>query len=483
MKKYFLFIAIGMYLQGALFADDAQESTNLYRAQLAMSSTDYLVTAGDVYTLSFSANNTAVSYPILVDTSYRVRVANITTINVEGNTFLRFKQRVEELVTQNYHMSSVQFVLTSPAVFQVTVKGEVSQTAACEAWGLMRLSDVIKNNLTPYSSTRNVVITSSNGISKTYDLFQAERFGDLSQNPYMRPGDVVTIGRMSRKVTLDGAVERKGTYELLDGENLQQLIYYYGGGFDSFADVSRIVLTRMLNPANPAGEKIYLDEKAVSSNYELLSYDSVNVSAYSELKPVMFIEGAINSAEGTTLYASSRLVITFDEGENYSTLVSRLQTFFTAESDVSNAYVIRNGKVIPLNVGKMLYDASYYSEETIKRYDTLVIPFKQYFVTVAGAVMNPGRYPYIPDRTWEYYIGLAGGFLLEKNRGRSVKIQDISGKKMRKTELITPETTITASTNSFTYYFNQYAPVITTVLSAVSTTVTILIATRSIRDK
>ena len=243
------------------------------------------------------------------------------------------------------------------------------------------------------------------------------------------------------------------------------------------------MLTRMLNPANPAGEKIYLDEKAVSSNYELLSYDSVNVSAYSELKPVMFIEGAINSAEGTTLYASSRLVITFDEGENYSTLVSRLQTFFTAESDVSNAYVIRNGKVIPLNVGKMLYDASYYSEETIKRYDTLVIPFKQYFVTVAGAVMNPCRYPYIPDRTWEYYIGLAGGFLLEKNRGRSVKIQDISGKKMRKTELITPETTITASTNSFTYYFNQYAPVITTVLSAVSTTVTILIATRSIRDK
>ena len=96
-------------------------------------------------------------------------------------------------------------------------------------------------------------------------------------------------------------------------------------------------------------------------------------------------------------------------------------------------------------------------------------------------MINPGRYPYIPDRTWEYYVGLAGGFINEKNSGEAVTIRDINGKKMRKTDPVTPETTITASVNSFTYYFGLYAPVITTVLSAVSTTVTILIATQNMR--
>jgi protein involved in polysaccharide export with SLBB domain len=54
----------------------------------------------------------------------------------------------------------------------------------------------------------------------------------------------------------------------------------------------------------------------------------------------------------------------------------------------------------------MLYDSSYRSEYYVEANDVLVIPFRQYFVTVA----KPGRYPYMPDRDWEYYIALAGGF-------------------------------------------------------------------------
>ena len=143
--------------------------------------------------------------------------------------------------------------------------------------------------------------------------------------------------------------------------------------------------------------------------------------------------------------------------------------------DIENTYILRKGKSIPIDINKMLYDAMYYSKETVQPYDTLIIPFRQYFVSVAGAVKNPGRYPYIPDRTWEYYIGLAGGFVNEKNTREVVKIRDINGKKLRKTDPITPETTITASANSFTYYFGLYAPIITTVLSTVSTSSMLLL--------
>jgi hypothetical protein len=50
----------------------------------------------------------------------------------------------------------------------------------------------------------------------------------------------------------------------------------------------------------------------------------------------------------------------------------------------------------------------------------------------------------------------------------------MAGKRMKKTDNITPETVITAGTNHALYYFNQYAPVITTVLTIVTTTISIL---------
>jgi polysaccharide biosynthesis/export protein len=726
-------------------------------AQMAMSSPDYPVTAGDIYTLAFAVNNTPVTYVISVDTSYKIRVANITVLDAAGKTFLQLKRLVEQIVTENYHLSGVQFLLTTPAVFKITINGEVNQTEIKQAWALSRLSNVVAGSFTPYSSTRNVVITSTSKKSTTYDLFKASRLGDLSQDPYVRPGDIITINRLERKVTITGAVERPGTYQLLKGENLEQLVNYYGGGLTSMADTnrislnraytasadsggekiyltakdistdyalldmdsisigtkssllpymmiegiivtenkkaedtndttnqklpnaylkqavrflpndnyadlvrahanllneysdlehayiirnaeklminldqivydplfkseytvqsgdrlivpfqqaltkihvegevytsfekeawplirlssllngegiltpysstrnvqittidgtttnydlfkasrfgdlsqdpyvragstvkvlrmsrkvslkgtverpgtyellegenlkdlinyygnglaeladtSRIELTRVLDQQERPGKKIYLNENSITDNYPLVCYDSVYIGSYTELKPVMFMDGALylntnknDTTESTEPESSAHVAVSFQSGENYAFLVRRNSTMFSSVSDIEDAYIIRKGKEIPLDVSKILYDASYYSEETVQPYDTLMIPFKQSFVSVAGAVNTPGRYPYIPNRSWEYYIGLAGGFLTDKNFNQTISIKDIQGNKINKNDPITPETTITAATNSFTYYVTKYAPLATTMLSIATTVLTI----------
>lgn len=117
-------------------------------------------------------------------------------------------------------------------------------------------------------------------------------------------------------------------------------------------------------------------------------------------------------------------------------------------------------------------------EENICPYDKLVIPFRQLFVSVSEAVVNPGRYPYIPDRDWEYYVGLAGGFLSTRNSFNAVSIKDVNGAEKTKADPIMPETTITALSNSFTYYFGIYAPVATTILSCITSIFTIIAVTR-----
>jgi hypothetical protein len=258
---------------------------------------------------------------------------------------------------------------------------------------------------------------------------------------------------------------------------LADLIEYYGNGLAPLADSSRLELFRSLSDNEDSGEKLYLSKKDIEENFVLKSYDTVFVSSFNDLKPTVFVRGAIKASTSTELSTTSEIAATFDKGEDYAFLIRRNKAWFNETSDTQNAYIIRDGKNIPLNINRILYDASFYSKEKIQNGDVLMIPFRQFFVSVSGAVRNPGRYPYIPDRDWEYYIGLAGGFINTQNAHESVTIRDMNGKKYSKNDPITPETTIEANTNSILFYFNQYAPVITTILSVISTSISVMAVT------
>ncbi|MBQ7752643.1 MAG: SLBB domain-containing protein, partial [Treponema sp.] len=351
--------------------------------QLAASTEDYLVTAGDIYELGFSANGKAVAYSIVVDSSYSVKVANVGVVNGYGKTFMQLKKEVEQIINKNYPMSGVQLVIKSPASFKVTLAGEVNETSIVSAWGLARLSAVINDSLTQFSSMRNIEIKSHDGTVKTYDLFKAKRDADMSQDPYLRPDDVITIGRKDRTVSIQGAVERPGSYELLQGENIKELIDIYGGGLLDRADLSRIEILRTDGMVKSAGKKIYLDEKNIESNFEVMNYDTVYIYSYSDLKPIAFFEGAVLVSIGedsaAELVGSNKISITFDADENYAFFIRRNAGLFTSISDLKNAYIRRGDTFIPLNLEEILYDSDYYSTEVVKNYDTILIPFLQSF--------------------------------------------------------------------------------------------------------
>ena len=448
-------------------------------AQIAMSSSGYPVTAGDIYTLAFAAGSNILEYVITVDTTYKIRVANLAVLDAAGLTFVQLKKQVEGIVTKNYPMSGVQFFLTTPAVFNVTVQGEVLQTKVCQAWALTRVGDLLEELYTPYSSERFVEITSASGAKKEYDLFKALRFGEMENNPYVRPGDVITVKKVERRVELAGEIEREGLYELSEGENIKELVEYYGGGLTPYADPMRIEITRYF-PKLRESKKLYLNETNLEENFPLEDSDTVYIYSYSDLNPVVFIEGAISNAsvldDATEAADMNRVSIQFELGTSYSFLIRQQKNIFGAISDLENSYIMRGNEIIKVDIAKILYEGDYSFDEIVQPYDILRVPFKQFFVTVAGAVNIPGRYPYIPDRGWDYYIGLAGGFADTKNVGDRITIVDSNGKKLKKGDPIAPETTITAKANSFTYYFGIYAPIITTVLTAVSTTISVLVA-------
>lgn len=496
MKKIILIAASLLLISALLFADNPSGAANIEavanssksdeagRGQIAISNPDYRVTPGDIYGLAFVVGSNTLEYKIVVDPTYKIRVANLAVLDGSGKTFLTLKKQVEEIVSKNYPMSGVQFSLVTPAVFSVIVKGEVTSTYEYSAWALTRLSSVLGSHLTAYSSQRNITVTSSAGTVKNYDLYKAFRFGDMSQNPYLRPGDVITINKFDRKVSISGAVKRGGSYELKDGENLIQLIEYYGDGFKEQADLSRVEITRIVDAKDKTGQKIFLNLENMDKDFELKNYDSIYVDTLSDRMPVMFMEGAVmqsssqhtGDADFVLAEGSTKVTVSFNLDENYGSFLRRRKNWFVSPvSDIKNAYIERGNQIIPIDISKILYDPDYYCDILVEPNDVLQIPFIQFFVSVAGSVYNPGRYPYLPNKTYEYYIGLAGGFKTTENARESVKIKTVDGKKLSKTDIILPETTITAKTNSFLFYFNQYAPVITTILSIITSLFTIMI--------
>ncbi len=496
MKKIILIAASLLLISALLFADNPSGAANIEavanssksdeagRGQIAISNPDYRVTPGDIYGLAFVVGSNTLEYKIVVDATYKIRVANLAVLDGSGKTFLTLKKQVEEIVSKNYPMSGVQFSLVTPAVFSVIVKGEVTSTYEYSAWALTRLSSVLGSHLTAYSSQRNITVTSSAGTVKNYDLYKAFRFGDMSQNPYLRPGDVITINKFDRKVSISGAVKRGGSYELKDGENLIQLIEYYGDGFKEQADLSRVEITRIVDAKDKTGQKIFLNLENMDKDYELKNYDSIYVDTLSDRMPVMFMEGAVmqsssqhtGDADFVLAEGSTKVTVPFNLDENYGSFLRRRKNWFVSPvSDIKNAYIERGNQIIPIDISKILYDPDYYCDILVEPNDVLQIPFIQFFVSVAGSVYNPGRYPYLPNKTYEYYIGLAGGFITSQNAREAVSIKTVEGKKLSKKDIILPESTITAKTNSFLFYFNQYAPVITTILSIITSLFTIMI--------
>jgi len=447
---------------------------------LARSSLTYRVTPGDVYTLVFSIGPTTITYVIVVDTAHRIRVANLGIVNGTGRTFASVRTEIEDLVTRNHPLSGPQLVLTQPAVFRVFVNGEVNTAGERSAWGLSRLSSLIDDNLTRLASIRNISIRSINGQVRAYDLFRFQRLGDQTQNPYLRPGDLITFNRASRLVTIQGEVERPGTYQLLDGENIRELIEFYGNGFTPLADPTRIEMVRRVNSEDVSGDRIFLTRGDLEQNFPLENFDLISVPPTTQLMPVVFVEGAVNiNVDDVGLVTTNRVIARFNVGETYAAMVRRNAHWFSAVSDTQNAYIVRrSGEHIPINLDRALFDASYRGEVMVEDSDTLIIPFRQFFVTVAGAVMNPGRFPFIPGRGWDYYIALAGGFVAGRNARDQITIIDVNGRRLSLSDPITPETVITARTNHALFFFNQYAPVITTLLSIISTTITVVLLTR-----
>src|SRR6056297_894808 len=297
------------------------------------------------------------------------------------------------------------------------VKGEVETAGFVNVNGLSRLSSVVNSRRTSHASTRQVRVVGRDGSSRQYDLFQASRNGDMSQNPYLRPGDTVELRRAERQVSVQGQVYRSGSYQLQPGEQLSELLERYADGLTATALPTEVQITRTGDSPRDNTSSLYVDltDAEQRENISLSDGDRVVIPSKMQYRPVVYFEGALvpdaelqasageagsSSTGKTSRY--TRIKYSFAPGERLSTALQSMQPNYRLESDLRGAYLVRSDRSETMAVDIESYLLTRQREDPkLQHGDTIVIPFKQLFVVVSGGVKNPGIYNYLQGRSYE----------------------------------------------------------------------------------
>jgi len=442
-----------------------------------MVNTNYPVTPGDTYNLSYLVSTENRNLPFYVESDYTINLAYFGKYNVRGKTFAELKYMIENEVLNAYADSVPSVTITSPGTFNVQIKGEVKASLLVPAWSFDRLSSIISGKTTDYASIRNVEIKSKDGNSQFFDLFKSSRYGELTQDPFVKSGDVILVHPYNKRITINGEVRRPGTYELLPEDTLEDVIKIYGDGMTSFADRERITIKRLSSNNSEFGESIYLDiSQTIPEDFFISDFDSINIARKLDHQPVVYFQGAIGTeSAGTTV--SNKILYPIIPGEKLSSATRILKEQFTAVSDIENAFIIRasDGKKVTLNIQELLLKGGETNDAELFDGDVVVIPFRQYLVYVGGQVLNPGPYPYIVDKTWEYYVGLAGGFNIDNHIGTRVRITDVYGNRHKmKERIIEPEDVIYAPLNHPMYWLGEYGGDLAVITTSIISTIVLV---------
>lgn len=467
------------------------------RASLAISSPDYPVVAGDVYSLSYATASALIESQLIVDADYSINMGALGTLQAKGMLFQKVKAAIEKKVADSFPYSGPRLVITKCGVFPVYVQGEVRQASIQYAWGLSRLSD-LQVTTTPYTSFRAIKINDKDGVTRAFDLYKRLRDGDVGQDPLLRPFDTITFEKNMRTIELSGEVRRPGRYQLLQGEELGDLIDSYGDGLNEMSLPGHITVARV-SPRDPKATDFFNLDGDSSAHFHLENLDTVYIFSKLDYLPAVYFEGAVSSVDlsqntaasvqdsdqgGGTATAvsntsssksgdveiSNRIKYSFYEGEMLSNAIQRINKSFTAVSDLEDSYVIRgsSGAKVMINIRKLISREDLSQDLRLENNDYVIIPFRQYFITVGGAVALPGRYPYVPDRTWKYYINLAGGIDNDRNNWGVVDVTDKNDKKKSGDSIIQPEDKIFVPSIGIWYFLSRLAT-IASIISAIGT--------------
>jgi len=391
-------------------------ASNTTLIKKALGSTVYTLTPGDTYELAIKLETTE-RVTLVLPPDYRLELPYLGTYDARGATFSSFRARIIRDVKKRLPVAEyVDFVLTSPALFDVTIYGGVKTPGSVTVTSLNTVWETVvaAGGIKAGGSLRRIRLTRGEEIILC-DLTRYARTAEASQNPLLRPGDTIFVPHQEIVVQVDGSVLYPDPYEMIHGETLADLLAT-AGGLRPGALSDKIEITRI----GEGGLSFFSVPVEDAAEVPVQNGDRVHVPSVVETQATVLVEAALYGkpaeADGPRVIPRESVVLEIPHAPALNVL-SVLDSFggptplATAEEAV--VYRGEEKREIPFDAGELWESRDPALNINLEPGDHLFIPMKKLAVVVAGEVVAPGAYPYATGATVSDYIGAAGGVFPE----------------------------------------------------------------------
>ena len=259
-------------------------------------------------------------------------------------------------------------------------------------------------------SYRKIELIRNNKVIRTIDLYRFLTKGDQSDNVSLTDNDVIRIPSYDGRITLEGEIKRTGIFEVITGENLQNVINY-ASGFTENAYKNRILVKQKTNTELKVTD---LNETTfgayVPKAGDLISVDKI-LDRYEnrvQIKGAVFRPGEYSLPLTGTMTIKD-LVLKAD-GVAENVFLSKA-SLVRQKEDLTKEY-------ISFNLQAALNGDST-ANMTLQKEDIVMVFYNQelldsYQVSIDGEVRKPGAFTYVSGMTLydlllesEYFTDLA----------------------------------------------------------------------------
>jgi protein involved in polysaccharide export with SLBB domain len=360
---------------------------------------EYVIGPGDQFVLVVRASG--VQHNLVVLPGGTVLLPNAGLVKAAGLTITQFREELKRVAATYYRGGDFYCELVLPRTFVVYVLGDVRQPGPVEIAAPFRLDMIITaaGGVISRGSQREVQVRNPDGTSKVYDLMRLQRLGELAQNPMLHEGQSIFIPSRGAAADLTGEIWRGGTYEIVAGETIRDLINL-AGGFTTNADSAGLVLERI----TPSNDVSIVKLPLTALDTPLQDRDVVVVPDRRSFPGIDYVRVQGGGGRDGRIY--------LQEGE---TLASFRPRFIRLRNDfdLANSSIERRGddgtvEFIKVDL-KRLVEGDTTSTVVLKSGDVINIPPLQDVVFVAGEVVNPGGQDFQRGLPAGRYIAMAGG--------------------------------------------------------------------------
>ena len=351
-----------------------------------------------------------------VDQTGAIFPQGVGKIFVKGLTFDKAQAAIRARFAQYLNMANSQIEVTLIYARNITVNlvGEVFQPGSYTLPATNTLFNALlaANGPTDLGSVRQIFLKRDGQTVHTFDVYNFLLNPSSANDFFLQNNDYIFVPAAQKIVSISGEVQRPMKYELIDGEDLNNLLTYSGGltakAYTKSVQVKRFVSgqLRLID--------LNLDSLMKSQgHYELMNGDEVIVNSLpSQLFQYVKVNGAVMQPGQYN----------FTGGMHVSDVLNKAHGL---RDDAINdrAYIIRQNpdlttSYIQFNPSEILRNPRSPDNLEVKNLDEIFFFDRQKFidsltVSVQGAVRIPGKFAYAKGMTVNDLLIEAGGLKRE----------------------------------------------------------------------